>query len=269
MCGCDDGSRTSRVEATGLPYELVLIVSDDVYQGEVRDSLLAMLEGSTPILPQHEPMFRLSVIPQPMREYKLFRSRLIVDIDPSASAPSIGQASNVVAYPQMELRVTAPDAHSLATFIGQQSELITDLFVDHELQAEATRLRQHHTQWVTDSLQHRFGHTVYVPEGFRASKVGQDFFWAGTNLNDKDQNYVHYSYPWDGSPLNEAAFVAKRDSVMRANIPGSREGQYMETSRVPLTSQEGAGEGRPLVLVRARIINKVHPTFRVMRQSYK
>ena len=45
-------------------------------------------------------------------------------------------------------------------------------------------------------------------------------------------NFVFYTYPWDGGAVEDTAlFVRKRDSVLRANIPGSRPDQWMTTSR--------------------------------------
>ena len=266
LCGCDDGGR-AKPEPTGVAYELVLIVPEQIYSGELKDTLVSILEGSTPLLPQHEPMFRLSVIHSALKEYNLFRSRLIVTIDPKSDL-RIDQMANTPAANQVEVRVTGPDAHSLAEFLGANRQQLTDLFVENELRTEMARLQGQHAQMVTDSMQHQFGHTIYVPVGIRASKLGKDFFWAGTNLNDKDLNYVYYSYPWNGEPLAEADLVAMRDSILRINIPGAQPGQYMQTSRYVRSNENenendnaatsDDGEGIPMVVSRARIINNVY-----------
>lgn len=251
LAACDDGSRQAKPEATGRPWELVVQVDRSAWQGELGDTLRAVLEGSTPLLPQHEPMFRLSVIHQPLSQYKLFRSRLLIELDSKTSEPQLAKAVDLVARPQMEVKVTAPDAAAAAHFIGHNRQLITDLFVDHELHTEAARLRRRYSRMVADSVSHQFGHTVCVPEDMRASKTAQDFFWAGTNLLDKDLNYVLFAYDWDRRPLELEAFVAKRDSVMRTNIPGSRADQWMETSRL------NDSTAAPLAIARVRIYNKV------------
>lgn len=89
----------------------------------------------------------------------------------------------------------------------------------------------------------------------RATKKGKDFLWAGTNLNEKDQNLVVYTYPWDGSDVLTADYMAmKRDSVMRANIPGSQPDQWMQTTReqgIPMLTSEV----RP---IGGRLVQEVH-----------
>ena len=89
-------------------------------------------------------------------------------------------------------------------------------------------------------------HDVCVPVGLKASKTGDGFLWTGTNLNDKDQNFLFYTYAWEGAPLSESRFVAARDSVLKEFIPGARADQWMQTARM---------EGEPLVLARTRAIN--------------
>lgn len=144
--------------------------------------------------------------------------------------------------------VTGPSAHDVACFIADNSERITDLFIDAELEWQAGHLRQKYSQHTAQALDSMTGHTICVPAKLRASKVGKHFLWTGTNLNDKDQNFVFYSYPWNGKPLNAKQYVAMRDSALKANIPGAGPTQWMQTAINPDTQQ-------PLLLARARKIN--------------
>lgn len=235
-------------QSRGLPYELVLVIPRGIYCGELKDSLDAVLLGSTPVLPQHEAMFRLDVAytDANLTPWRTFRNRLVVELQPKAQKVQMGVALNPVARPQIEVKLSAKTAHELAQFIGAQRQRLTDLFVDHELECEAASLRRKFSRMTADSLYNLSGHTVCVPPGLKASKVGRDFLWTGTNLNDKDQNFLYYSYPWDGNPLSVTTFVARRDSVLKANIPGARPEQWMQTARM---------DNKPLVAARVRTHN--------------
>jgi len=71
---------------------------------------------------------------------------------------------------------------------------------------------------------------VWIPQELSNYKVGKDFLWASTNRASADMNFVIYSYPYtDRNTFTKEFFVHKRDSVMKANIPGEREGMYMAT----------------------------------------
>lgn len=255
VCSCstksgrDQETVGHKPAARGLPYELVMVVPRGLYTGELKDSLDAVLMGSTPVLPQHEPLFRLDVAytDANLTPWRTFRNRLIVETDVQAKEPQMGVARDVMARGQIEVKVTARTAHELAEFISVQRQRLTDLFVEHELEYEAANLRRKHDAMTADSLQALSGHTICVPPSFRASKVARDFLWTGTNLNDKDQNFIYYTYPWDGRPLTPERFAAKHDSVLQTNVPGARSGQWMQTAR---------REGRPLLLARTRTLNK-------------
>ena len=236
----------------GLPYELVMIVPQTAYSGELKDTLDAVLTGSTPVLPQHEPLFRLDVVYADgnLTPWRTFRNRLVVAIDKKADKPEMGIALDPVAKPQIEVKLSARTAHDLAAFIGENRQRLTDLFIDHELNVEAANLRRKYNKMTADSLLAVCGHSICVPTGLHASKTGKDFLWTGTNLNDKDQNFVFYSYAWDGHSLTPEQYVQKRDSALKANIPGSQPNQWMQTARTPASS-----EGKPLILARTRTLN--------------
>lgn len=235
----------------GLPFEMVVIIPEQLYVGEVKDSIEEVLRGSTPVLPQHEPLFRLNVVwtTGNLTTWRTFRERLVVAIDRRAKRADIGVARNAVAIPQLEVKVTARSPHELAVLLGQQKEQLRNLFVEHELDYMAANLRRKYSRVTADALREVAGHTICVPPGLKASKHATDFLWTGTNLNDKDQNFIYYAYPWDGRPLTPQQFVQKRDSVLQVNVPGSRPDQWMQTAC------DRAGDRQPLILSRTRTLN--------------
>lgn len=238
-------------ESRGLPFEMVVIAPQQVFEGELSDSVDMLLRCSTPVLPQHESLFRLNIIwaDANLTPWRTYRERLVLDIDRRAARPDIGVARDAVARPQLEVKVTARSVHELAQLLGERREQLRHLFVEHELDYMAAQLRQRHNKPTADALRQLCGHTICVPTGLKASKRGTDFLWTGTNLNDKDQNFVFYTYPWDGRPLTLERSVAMRDSALSVNIPGSRLDQWMQTALDRQTR-------RPLVIARTRIINK-------------
>lgn len=246
----------------GLPYELTLLVPKPLYSGELRDTLDAILRQSTPGLPQHEPMFRLNVVypdghladggfsGRHLTSWRTMRLRLLVD---TAATTQLGVAHDVIASPQTEVRATAPTPHMLAVMLGRERQRIIDIFVDAELEREADALRRKFSKRTADALRNLTAasgrsRSVCVPVGLQSAKVGIDFLWTGTNLADRDQNFLYYTYPWDGFDLTAATFTDHRDSVLKANIPGAMPGQWMQTARL---------DGMPLTLARMRIINNV------------
>lgn len=227
-----------------------MIIPQTLYTGELKDTLDEVLRCSTPVLPQHEPLLRVDVVwaDANLTPWRTLRNRLLVGLNRSANSPRMGVARDVVAVPQVEVKVEAKTPHELALFLGTNKQRLREIFVEAELQAEAANLRRRFSQSTCQELQKLSGHVICVPTGLKASKRAQEFLWTGTNLNDKDQNFIFYTYPWDGKPLNPERYVDMRDSVLCENIPGTRPGQWMQTARA---------EGQPLIIARIRTLNNM------------
>lgn len=72
--------------------------------------------------------------------------------------------------------------------------------------------------------------TLKVPEKFDYYKDTTNFFWATNNAATGRMDIVVYTFPYtDINTFTPEYLVAKRDSVMKENMPGSFPGSYMAT----------------------------------------
>ena len=231
LCGCGEDKR--RLPASkGAPSELLLVVDRAVWQSDVADTLRRITKGDVPGLMQHEDYYRTTRVfaERLQRRYTTMHSKLYVRVNDSLHSPRMGVARNVYAAPQIEVLVEAPDLTSLRRFLSLRAGSIRDAIDDFQLEARGEALRRSHSRKVYADLRKHLSLAVYAPSGIAATKFGKDFFWGGSNLNEKDQNIVVYTFPWESADMPDmSACLRKRDSVMMENIPGSRPDQWMET----------------------------------------
>ncbi len=234
MASCDDGKEKKRIlgKSKGLPSELMLVVDRDIWVTDVKDTLEAIVEGQVPGLMQAEEMFRVTRVFS--RDYKpthtTFHTILKVSIDAALEAPIVGTARNVHAAPQVEVVVAAPSIDAMRTYLSLNGERIRDLLAEAQLEFRVAALKKKHSKRVQDDLRQVLGMSICVPENLIATKKGKDFLWGGTNTLQKDQNVLVYTLPWhEEEALDVMSFVAQRDSVLKENIPGEREDQWMQT----------------------------------------
>ena len=236
LISCTSGDKNVRiVPSKGLPSELLLVVDDKVWNSDIADTLKAITQGSVPGLMQDEPFFQVVRISSRhyTQTYTTFHSKLFVHLDSDLKSAIVGVSRDVVAKPQIEVTVAAPNMDSLRKFLSDKALYVRGLLDDAQIEMRAAEIRKHHNRDISQKFASVVGYDLKVPKQIRASKTGKDFVWAGTNLNEKDLNIVLYTLPWDGKDFaNEEIFVACRDSVMRENIPGSRPDQWMQTTRV-------------------------------------
>lgn len=221
--------------ASGLPYEMLVVMDDAQWERPLGRAVFNVLDSDVPGLPQSERSFRITrVAPSGMSSnmFRIMRNILKVDIQNIYTQPKLKFARDVYAYPQMVMTLQAPDEASLAKYVEDNAQSIIDFFTRAEMNREINNLREEHNPDVSRLAKEILGVDVWVPWEVSKYKKGKDFLWASTNSEKKDMNIVLYSYPYtDANTFTLDYFLNKRDSVMKANIPGGPEGSYMATQR--------------------------------------
>ncbi len=249
LMGCNpSGEKNAKkpriVASKGLPSELLLVVDKAIWSSDVADSLKSLVEGPVPGLPQVESYFRLTQIQSQYytRIYTTMHSQLFVHLDEKLKQPIIGVSYDVIARPQIQVTVKAQNLNEMRRFLSTHGQQIRQLIADAQIDMRIAQLKKKPNAKVSKELKEVLGLKICAPGQIRATKRGRDFLWAGTNLNEKDQNLVVYAYPWDGRNILGAEYMAwKRDSVMQQNIPGGEPGQWMQTTRengIPVLTSE-------------------------------
>ena len=249
VCACDTGKPKIIIgESKGLPSELLLVVDKPVWESDLQDTIKTIVEAQVPGLAQSEQMFRVTRIFSQYydRMFGTMHSQLFVTVDPKLRKPMTGVSRYVTAKPQIEVTVSAPTQDALRAYLSANRQRIQDLLCDGQIEMRTANLQRKYCKRVSDQLKQVLGMDIRVPEDLKATKKGSDFLWCGTNRNQKDQNVVVYSLPWDGNTgFDLWRAMERRDSVMKENIPGDRPDQWMQTARE---------EGEPLVSGRVRNI---------------
>lgn len=128
------------------------------------------------------------------------------------------------------MTIQSPDENELTAYVNTHRNAIVEFFTLAEMNREVEFLKQHHNRNLSDKVKEMFNCEMNIPEELRSFKVGKDFVWASTNKGTADMNFVMYSYPYTSNKtFTKEYFIAKRDSFMKANIPGAKPNMYMAT----------------------------------------
>ncbi len=234
--------------ASGLPYEMLVVMDDAQWDRPLGRAVFNVLDSDVPGLPQSERSFRISrVAPDGFNSnmFKIMRNVIKVDIQNIYTQPKFKFARNVYSYPQMIMTLQAPDEESLTEYINNNQQSIIDFFTKAEMNREIENLRERHNPEVSRLAEEILDVDIWVPWELNKFKKGKDFLWASTNVGKKDMNLVLYSYPYtDKSTFTLDYFLQKRDSVMKANIPGGPKGSYMTTNHDYVYVEDGTVRGK-------------------------
>lgn len=247
LSSCKGNSGVFTPTSSGRAYEVLVVVDQNVWKRPSGRALFNVLDTDVPGLPQSERSFRIMYTDP--RDYdstlKLIRNIIIVDINEMYTKGSFKIAKDVYASPQVILKIQAPDENTFETFVQENGQQIIDFLTRAEMNRQIRILSEKHSDFVSTKVQELFGCDIWVPAELASYKIGKDFFWASTNAATSDRSLVIYSYPYtDNATFTREFFMHKRDSVMKANIPGAREGMYMMTDTLSVTCRPISVHGK-------------------------
>lgn len=231
--------------SSGLAYEMVVVADDNVWNSESGKALEKVLKSDIPGLPQSENYFTvMRVIPENFdNTMRLLRNIIIVKIGDEYSVPKIKYTYDVYAHPQVVMTIQAHDSQQFIETVENSKDVILNLFNTAELNRYVSNYKNKYHEGVADTAYRNFNLQIWAPADMRRFKSGTDFFWTSKETPTGNQNLVIYSYPYTTrDAFTKEYFIAKRDSFMKANIPGVR-GSYMSTDSLTVEVKDIAVQG--------------------------
>ncbi|MDR1455131.1 MAG: DUF4837 family protein [Tannerella sp.] len=235
------------VRATGVAYEVVVVADLSLWDDAVGNKIRDELQMSVPGLPQDEPSMRITYVdPADFTGMMTYvRNILMVSVDPSRyTKASFHTERDRWSSGQVVVHVTSPEKGMLLDYLEQRPGQLVDYYTRTEMSRMSRVLRKTHSTWIEDKLKEKFGIVLYAPDDFNSSKDTTGFFWSSNNANVGRMDIVVYTFPYtDEHTFTKEYLIARRDSALGANIPGSFPGSHMATDAnnvfYAATSQKG------------------------------
>lgn len=232
-CACNGDGEALQPRSSSRPYE-VLTVDD-------RDSIIyKVLDKDADGLPQSEPSFDISTTTGARMDNTARLARAIVKLtvdERQFTKTRIRYERNVHARPQIIVYITTPSVSELEKAMEKDAPKLRNLLTSFEMAAEDAVLTKRNNPKAREKIRRMFGVDMLIPSDMQSEKVGKDFIWLSDNAKSGMKSICVYS---SGS----ADAIRVRDSVMRRNIPGERDGMYMKTVEGSVTYQQIAGKYR-------------------------
>lgn len=217
---------------SGSQFELLVVVNDTVWEAPVGRELKELFSQEMIGLPQFEPV--LAVHQCNETEFtdvlKPARNIAFVEISDKYTSTKITYSKDRWAYPQAVVRIVAPDDTTLQASLKKYGEHIVAYFVKAERDRQIEFNKSYINENAKAEIYKHFGIQIDIPQGISKAVKKKDFYWITNNQAGVRQDIVIYSYPYtDKKMFSKEALIARRDSVMKANIPGELKGSYMGT----------------------------------------
>ena len=253
LASCNSGSIVKR--ATGVPYEVLVVMDTNLWKGQVGEAVRDKLQESYPALPQAEPTAAVSYCePASFNDFMHYvRNILLVDVNPSAyTKVSLVADKDVWSSGQQVMRLQSPSTDSLLWYLQGNTNDILAYIRQMEQKRYAQYLQENHNSLLAEKTRSAFQLDIYAPEEMNSSQTDSTFLWFSNNANSGRMDLIFYTFPAENTDaLEESHLIAMRDSVTRLHIPGSFEGSYMITeNRFPVEYESLQNEKQPSAVIR-------------------
>ncbi|MDR1402814.1 MAG: DUF4837 family protein [Tannerellaceae bacterium] len=227
-------SNPVRARATGFAYEIVVTMDRDLWDSEAGKAVKADLESVIPGLPQPESAFKITyVTPANFNGLLTYvRNILIVKLDNTRyTKVSLTYENDRWTQGQVVLTMTAPDKESLLEYMkANETNRITKFFTNIEMHRAAEQFGKNYSGEVMENVKSRFNIMLNVPTDITYFRNDENFFWASNNATTGRTDMIVYTFPYtDPNTFTEEYLIAKRDSVLKKNLPGVFPDSYMAT----------------------------------------
>ena len=250
LAACSGSGTGDFNNAGGKPYEIILSVEHELWNGEAGDTLRSVLLEPVPMLNQVEPMFDVSrVNPGALKDVVLrHRNILIVGINSDLKEPESVARYNVYARPQIIVNITAPDSGSLVRYLSDNRRELQQLFEITERDRAVANNRKYGERGIAVEVRKMFDVGVNIPRGFSIrSRSDNDFMWIGNDVRTAIQGFVIYSYPYSGRGDFDRDRLIERRNEFMARLPGPSAGAFLSTEDGYIQPEGGSVRinGRP------------------------
>ncbi|HNQ38277.1 MAG TPA: DUF4837 family protein [Prolixibacteraceae bacterium] len=236
VAACKPGDRqVFHKNVTGKAGEMIVVMSkvawDDVPGNLVRKTLAQPQLA----LPQEEPLFDLISVPHEAFKDIFLTTRNILQtkISPIVENPGVTYANDVWAYPQATVQINARNNEEFDKIFSENSDKIVAYFLKAERNRLAENYRKLYEKSVYNNLEAKFNIKLTVPPGFQISTEKENFSWIRYETPEISQGLLVYTLPYTSDSIFTLHYLLhKRDSILRANVPGPTEGSYMTTERI-------------------------------------
>lgn len=215
--------------SSGNINQLSVVIDNQLWQGEVGETIRKHFAANVQGLPQQEPLFNLSHIPPESFTGFLRKSRIFLKIQKDANT-GIGYMIDSLARPQTGIIVSAPTNEKLIALLNENAEKIIHKFKQQELEEKRRQIQKSLKN--DEILEKKLGVQLKFPTAYRYAKTTDDFFWIRKDLENGSMEILIYEVPLkviDSGDTVIGNIIKMRDSIGKKYIPGPVEGSYMIT----------------------------------------
>lgn len=219
------------VQSTGKLNSLSVIIDDQLWNGEIGDSIRNKFASPVIGLPQEEPLFTINQYPVKLLEGFMNKSRNIIVIKKENKSAFIIDEDEF-AKPQIVVHISGNTVQEILDSIHNNSELIIDKIKSSEI----VELQKSYSKKLfnTKKIKKRFNINIAIPESYKLTIRRNKFAWIKKEISGGSCSILIYEIPLINIENKRKAtkeIIKKRDSISNLYIHGNVAKSIMVTDK--------------------------------------
>ncbi|PZD79122.1 DUF4837 family protein [Mesonia sp. K7] len=218
-------------DSSGRINNINIIVSNELWEGEIGEVLRKNLASEVEGLPQQEPLFTINQMPAAAFKDFARNNRTFLKIDKSKQT-SFTVVKDTFAKPQTGIFITGQNVSEIVNNINTHKDKIIRNFKAAEIAEQQRRILKSLKK--DDQLEENLGVSLKFPTAYRYAKNEKDFFWIRKDIPNGSMEILVYEVPFSviEKDTNIVGNIIKmRDSIGKKFIPGPNEDSYLATEK--------------------------------------
>ena len=230
LCSCKN-TKALLPNVSGKAGEIIVVIDKTDWEGNLGSKVRDLLACDCPFLAQREPLYSLvNVPPGGFGDlFKVHRNIVYFNINPQIDSSGIRYRSDVWATPQCMVQIGAPTAEKAAELLDENGKKIVSFIEQSERDRVIRNSIRYEEREIAPKVSEVFGGSPHFPMGYKLKKLTSDFGWIADEKQYTLQGILIYKYPVSGNDLTLNKIIAKRNAVLKDNVPGMFENTWMTT----------------------------------------
>lgn len=222
LVSCNKKTVKRTTDVTGKINNVSVIIDDELWNGEVGDSVRNKFASPVLGLPQEEPNFTLNQYPVKLLEGFMSNSRNIIVIKKAANS-QFKIIKNEYVSPQVVVHISGRTVQELLDSIQSNDSLIIQSFKKSEIEVSQKQLLLDSVNY-SQKLSEKFSIRIPIPLKYKMVMYGKKFVWFKKEITSGNVSLMFYELPITSIKTNQNIInqiVKKRDSIGNIYIHGA------------------------------------------------
>ncbi len=225
-----EATSTILPSSTGKVSEIVVVISNDLWEGEVGAILKSSFQENIPALPQQEAYFDLYAIEAKdfSTIFKTHKNILWL----SLTEPTFEKKEQKWAKNQLFVQVSDKNEANLAKNLNNRIHQIRAWFLAKDQLRRIEKLKSGSEKDIEKQINEQFNISTIIPKGYKSAVVQNDFIWLRKDhpeinvVSNLWISYKDYSHP---KQFKKPELIQLRDSIGKLHVEGTPSQSFMAT----------------------------------------